>query len=260
LRGVNLSGANLSNANLSNARLDGGDEFESVDISYANLKDTVFTQGEDPANDKDGYIFDLSTVLGLDTARFGPGILARYIDECFAYAHVSGLPFAEGVPGFVDIAIEKMRFLHRLCFHAEVLPELVNIVNVISLELMKYVQSNPGAMDDLQPRQFECLIAEVLASYDWEISLAVATRDRGCDIFALNADPAGAAQSWIIECKQYRQYRRVDVDAVHALYRTENVLNVGGARCLRPRHIWRTGRMRTNRRVTIWRPKTAMVF
>ena len=73
------------------------------------------------------------------------------------------------------------------------------------------------------------MIGDVLASYGWNISLAAATRDGDCDIFAINRETDKAKQSWIIECKLYPQYRKVDVDIACAMYQTRNVMKAGDA-------------------------------
>ena len=229
LRSVNMSGANLTDTILSNARMDGGDGAGPTDLSYANIKDTIFTERENPAEDERGHFFDLSTVLGLDTARFDPGFLANYINECFAYAHLPNLLIAKDIPGFIDAAASKMRFLQRLYAHEDFPPELVSIVNVVSFELLKHVQAHPEATLNPQPRQFEKLIGDVLASYGWNISLAAATRDGDCDIFAINHETGKAKQSWIIECKLYPQHRKVDVDIARVMYQTRNVMKAGDA-------------------------------
>ncbi len=100
--------------------------------------------------------------------------------------------------------------------------ELVVAAQTISRELIKYLANNPDAMYELRPRQFEELIAEILAQYGWEIDLTPATHDGGYDLFAIQKSNAGVRTSWIVECKKYRRDRKVGVDVVRALYGVRN--------------------------------------
>lgn len=67
----------------------------------------------------------------------------------------------------------------------------------------------------LQPRQFEELTAEILASQGWHVRLTSATRDGGYDIFGISKNPT---KRWLIECKRYGRGRKVGVEEVRALY------------------------------------------
>ena len=79
----------------------------------------------------------------------------------------------------------------------------------------------------MRPRQFEELVAEILASYGWQVQLTPPTRDGGYDIFAIAKDISGVKSPWIIECKKYAEHRKVGVDIVRALYGTSAVLEQG---------------------------------
>ena len=109
------------------------------------------------------------------------------------------------------------------------LAELVELVNLASAELIKFLKTHPHELDKLGSRQFEELIAEILASYKWDVQLTPATRDGGYDIFAINKDISGLQQSWIIECKKYREDRKVGVDIVRQLFSVKDDLRVGNA-------------------------------
>lgn len=77
-------------------------------------------------------------------------------------------------------------------------------------------------------RGFEELIAELLASYGWKVTLTSKTRDKGYDIFAVNKDVSGVKQSWLIECKKWSKDKRpIGIDVVRALYTVKNDLSVG---------------------------------
>lgn len=82
-------------------------------------------------------------------------------------------------------------------------------------------------MHALRPRQFEELIAEILASFGWQVQLTKATRDGGYDIYAITKEQQADVQtSWIIECKKYSSERRVGIDIVRQLYGVKIQLGV----------------------------------
>lgn len=100
---------------------------------------------------------------------------------------------------------------------------LVEAIDAISTRLIRYLKANPQEMRRLRPRQFEELIAEILASYGWKVELTAATRDGGYDIFAISRDRAGVNTSWIVECKRYSENRKIGVDLVRSLLGVKTV-------------------------------------
>lgn len=57
-----------------------------------------------------------------------------------------------------------------------------------------------------------------MASFGWDVQLTPPTKDGGYDIFAVSKDVSGVRTSWIVECKKYREHRKVGVEIVRALY------------------------------------------
>ena len=85
-------------------------------------------------------------------------------------------------------------------------------------------------MYNIRPRQFEELIAEILAGSGWEVQLTPPSKDGGCDILAISKDlETGLKSSWIIECKKYSAERKVGVGIARALYGTKLRLDVSNA-------------------------------
>ena len=93
---------------------------------------------------------------------------------------------------------------------------------------MRYLKTHPQALHEIRPRQFEELIAEILAQYGWQVQLTPATRDGGYDLFAISKDRAGVQTSWIIECKKYREDRKVGIDVVRELFGVKANLDPAG--------------------------------
>lgn len=85
-------------------------------------------------------------------------------------------------------------------------------------ELVRRVAESPDFLDGLTPREFEELVAELLAGHGWEVSLTPQTRDGGYDILGVSRDATGFESSWAVECKHYRSDRKVGVDVLRELY------------------------------------------
>jgi restriction endonuclease Mrr len=107
---------------------------------------------------------------------------------------------------------------------------LVKTVQLITNELIEYLKKHPKALYTIRPRQFEELIAEILASFGWQVKLTPQTRDGGYDIYAINkGDSSELRNSWIIECKKNSAKNKVGLDIVRKLYGLRTEMNVGGA-------------------------------
>jgi HJR/Mrr/RecB family endonuclease len=114
--------------------------------------------------------------------------------------------------------------IHRL--YPDLAPprRLIQVIQTISAELIKYLKAHPRELDEIRPRQFEELIAEILASFGWEVRLTPPTKDGGYDIYAITKDVSGKRIPWLIECKKYARQQRVGVDVVRCLYGTKLLL------------------------------------
>jgi len=108
--------------------------------------------------------------------------------------------------------------LRTICSVPDPPPEILRVRDTISAELIAYLKRHPEKMYEIRPRQFEELVAEILAQYGWEVQLTPPTKDGGYDIFAVSKDISSVRTSWIVECKKYRQESKVGVGVVRALY------------------------------------------
>jgi restriction system protein len=96
---------------------------------------------------------------------------------------------------------------------------LVEAVSSINAELIAYLKLHPEGLYTIEPRQFEEIIAELLANFGWEVDLTPKTKDGGYDIFAIAKNIApNVNAAWIIECKRYMREKKVGVEIVRALY------------------------------------------
>ena len=177
--------------------------------------------------------FHLAAAENIHTADFGdPDIFATYMQTCLEIA-VSEEPHAAKAewPRHVEGAVARVRALHELTEQRGAAPsQLVEVVGVLTEEFIKELKHNSATMHELRPRQFEQLVAEVLASYGWQVHLTPSVADGGYDIFAISKDITGIESSWIVECKKYSAERRVGVGIVRALYGLKTELRgVGNA-------------------------------
>jgi hypothetical protein len=93
-------------------------------------------------------------------------------------------------------------------------------------EQIEALRKNPQNLYDLSPREFEEVVAELLASFGWEVSLTPPTRDGGHDILAISRDAIGLETAWAVECKRYGKGNRVGVDVLRSLYGVKHGLRV----------------------------------
>lgn len=242
LSGAFLSGATCLNVDFSQAVLRGtdltqadlrdaifADEFgNSADLSSAILKEVIFTR-EDRESVQGGFL-ELAAAENLETATFSsPEFLPNYIERAFKYAHIPNLPEASYYPEFFQVALSRIKALLRLYSPNEPPEELVEIVRLITDELIQYLSKHPEKIYEIRPRQFEEVIAEILASFGWSVQLTPSTKDGGFDIFAINKDISGLSSSWIIECKKYAPDRKVGIEIARALYGVKTDLRVSNA-------------------------------
>ena len=90
-------------------------------------------------------------------------------------------------------------------------------LNEINEELIAYLSKHPEYMRQLHHRKFEELIAEIIRSKGFDVTLTPQTRDGGKDIIALYKSPFGH-QMFIVECKKYNEENKVGVELVRGLY------------------------------------------
>jgi uncharacterized protein YjbI with pentapeptide repeats len=235
LRRAELSGADLNRANLSRADLTGAvlgtsaSYLRPANLSEVDARKTIFTREGEPVGV--GSFLDLASCIGLETARFSEdGFLPHYLARAFEYAHRPDIPEAKAWPDFLEYAIRNIRALRGIYADQEAPEQLIDVVRLIASELISYLKRHPEAMYQIRPRQFEELIAEILASYGWQVQLTPPTKDGGYDIYAISKDiEPGVTSSWIIECKKYAPENKVGVDIVRALYGVKADLKIANA-------------------------------
>jgi Restriction endonuclease/Pentapeptide repeats (8 copies) len=225
LSGAHLFNVNLRNANLSMAKLRKADlhavDLRSAvllgsDLSYSRLSEVHFTT-EEESNSVASFL-DLAGVHGLATVKFDSAdFLPSYVERAFRYAHRQDIPEGQW-PYVVADAVEAIVNLRTLTHFGEPSSVLVEVIGHLSSQLIDYLSKHPKALYSLRARQFEELVAEILAGFGWSVELTPATRDGGFDLFAISRDISGLRSSWIVECKKYSPENKVGVDIVRSVY------------------------------------------
>lgn len=180
--------------------------------------------------------------VGADERQMGPEILYEGAVElncpkCGGYIQVKyeaseypiGIPnyndmHAEGariIQGFKDIDVSLQDEIYSfeeesnlyLPEEKKIITDLHSCVSQLILEISK----TPSLLYQINPRQFEELIAHIFSQWGFNVELTKRTRDGGRDIIAIKSEHGIKSKS-IIECKRYAANRPVSVGLVRALY------------------------------------------
>ncbi len=112
----------------------------------------------------------------------------------------------------------------------EYLREIYNAEDLFFLhesiaELIAALKQSPYLLDEVTPRQFEEIVAEVFRSKGFEVDLTKRTRDGGKDIIAVHTDAIGIKNKYFVECKRYAESNKISVDIVRSLYGVMNTVD-----------------------------------
>lgn len=130
---------------------------------------------------------------------------------------------------FLYTRAKSVRDQYRL-YDTETPPEQVGVdIGRATDELLAFLKKKPDYLYQISPRAFEELVAEILASFGWDVQLTAPTRDGGYDIFAVTKNIAGLTTSWIVECKRYAPDRKVGINVARSLYGVKTDLRVANA-------------------------------
>jgi hypothetical protein len=96
--------------------------------------------------------------------------------------------------------------------------------------LIQEIAKDPNRLDSITPREFEEVVAELLAGFGWQVSLTPPSKDGGYDILAVSKDGSGLESTWIVECKRYDPAKmKVGVEIARGLYGVKSFMGVSNA-------------------------------
>ena len=229
---TDLRNANLARSNFEVLRCDG------AYLAGANIVGIRIPEDSIPAGPGSSSIYNLAFADGLcDVNEASQLELKDYMERVFSSVHriddfnLEGL-YIHGSPAYDESTIEEilsqvnaLRKLYRGGVDEDAV--LITAVSQINTKLIEFLKQHPQELNSIHWRVFEELIAEILASYGWNVELTNPTKDGGYDIFGLYTDRAGIRHSCIVECKRWSN--QVGVDVVRGLYTVKNDLRVGSA-------------------------------
>jgi|SRR5271157_3949908 len=97
-------------------------------------------------------------------------------------------------------------------------PVLASISD-LERDLVLYLQRHPEKMREMHPDAFEKLVAELMASFGFNVEWTARVRSTGADVIAFKTDAqAGLRTNYIIECKRYAHHNKVGIEIARALY------------------------------------------
>lgn len=94
---------------------------------------------------------------------------------------------------------------------------IVSDVREVSQQLLDQLAKTPEKLYELSPRVFEKVVAELLSSLGYDVTLTPASRDGGKDIYASTKTPLGSFL-YYIECKKYAPDQPVGVGLIRTLH------------------------------------------
>ena len=188
-RGVPLAGVLLREC-----RYEVVDERARVQWAHDPVRDGPIAA----AGDIDGAISDIVAALVgmLDDRQPERGQREALIEQAW-----SGVLGPDGLPLGAD---------------SDVLAAIVTDVRSVTLALIRKLAADPRLVYSLTPRQFEEVVAELLGSRGYDITLTPASRDGGVDIYAAKQSELGSFL-YLVECKRYAPENKVGVGLIREL-------------------------------------------
>jgi HJR/Mrr/RecB family endonuclease len=95
-------------------------------------------------------------------------------------------------------------------------PEGLITATAVDLQIISRILNNPELLDNLEPRAFEVLIANLFQGFGAEVELTQQTRDSGFDVGAV-FEIGDAHFRVLIEAKKWRESRKVGIGTVDRL-------------------------------------------
>jgi restriction system protein len=101
---------------------------------------------------------------------------------------------------------------------------IFDAIQDLNRELIDFITKHPQYLHQLTNRQFEKMVAEILANFGWEVELTQETKDGGYDIFGVSkSSPDGFFKSsYIVECKKYSKKNKIGVSVARELLQVKN--------------------------------------
>ena len=116
----------------------------------------------------------------------------------------------------VDFNSNPILFKNELILPSK---EIINGVTIVNDTLLRQVKKDPKILRCFTPREFECLVCELLDKEGYKVKLTKQTRDGGKNIIVIEKSILGEFCIYV-ECKKFDKARPVNVGLVRELYGT----------------------------------------
>ena len=114
--------------------------------------------------------------------------------------------------------LPSIRSVNRLYVSRDKNPaSTVEHLSRVNAGLIESLSNRPHLLNQLEPRAFEEVVAELWGRMGYSVTLTPRSRDGGKDIYALHHSEVGDIL-YVIECKKYSPDRPVGVEIVRSLY------------------------------------------
>ena len=100
--------------------------------------------------------------------------------------------------------------------------------DALNAEMYQYFGKNSDQLTRLTWREFEILVAELLQAQGFQAELGPGSGDGGVDVRLVQRDPIGDMLT-LVQVKKYREDRRIELQAVQALYGAEVAYGAQGS-------------------------------
>lgn len=87
----------------------------------------------------------------------------------------------------------------------------------IEKELVEYFAKHPEKLREIDPYDFEKLMAAIFKNRGFDVQLTPKSKDGGVDLMLLKRSDLGAAMT-LVDCKRYAAHNKVGVEVVRGLY------------------------------------------
>jgi hypothetical protein len=90
-------------------------------------------------------------------------------------------------------------------------------LGIVSAELAEYFLKDPQKLREMDPEDFEKLMAAVFKNQGFDVTRTPFSKDGGVDLILVKKSSVGSLMT-LVDCKRYAQKNKVGVDVVRGLY------------------------------------------
>lgn len=105
--------------------------------------------------------------------------------------------------------------------------DAIIVLSPVNEQILKYLSENPEALYQLQPEEFEMVMAEIYSKLGYNVERTQTTRDGGKDIIIRKPSILGDF-IYYVECKKYAPKRPIGIGIVRGMVGTINTDKVNG--------------------------------